>query len=239
MAPQVRGGARGVVRGFSPASRARLMRLLARVDWRSVAAPHEKAARARAFFVSLTFGEPPAPQFARARLLAWRERFRRAWGPCGVIWRQEWQERGAVHFHLVVFFDELQEWRPFRDWVVSNWLELVPGSGAGGQDVRAVWGSGARLMVYLGKYMSKVDNQLAPAGSGRAWGVWYPERVPFGEVGQVNLSPAQTREVIRRIRAYGREVGSPFLAELRSLQGALVYGEPFDLARFLVDLPEE
>lgn len=230
------GGPRGVCQGFSADSRRRLNELLMSLDWSSVAAGRKGAAVGRGFFVSLTFPGFPTPDYAKARLGAFRDRLTRRYGPLAVVWRMELQQRGAVHFHLAVFFDAPQSWRSFRDWVVLAWRELVPGMSAGGQDVRTVYGGGAKLMHYLAKYLAKLPEVEASPDAlyGRWWGVWNKPLLPVGDVVELELSPAETARLIGRLRSRGRRVGSRYLADLRPWSGPLVFGDPAQLVAELL-----
>lgn len=92
------GGKRGAIYEFSKESRLRLMKHLARAN------------RIPDWFVSLTYPrEYPelseAKEHARRFLYYVIRYHKRANARCYVVWRVEWQRRGAPHFHLLVWSD--------------------------------------------------------------------------------------------------------------------------------------
>ena len=161
---------RGKVRGMSRRSRSRLMRRLAEVD----------RASPWPLFVTLTYpAEYPDPERAKRDLRAWLKRLRRAFPEAGWFWRMEFQERGAPHFHLLIWG---VPWLPYF-WVSRTWYEVV-GSGderhlRAGTRVEKVWSWGG-VVVYCSKYIAKVDENVPDGWTGRVWG--YGGRVPFASV---------------------------------------------------------
>jgi len=91
--PQKRGAKRGKIMSFSNASRRRLLHLFARLDTR----------KATAVFLTLTFAEIPTTKRAKLVFKRFTERLRRHFPKMAFIWRLERQERGAIHFHLIMF----------------------------------------------------------------------------------------------------------------------------------------
>ena len=89
---------RGQVSTFSAASRRRLMSLLNRLEWSGLSVA----------FCSLTYGQlfPDIETFKRhidifgKRMMRWAARH-----GCrvSIVWKMEFQERGAPHLHLIVF----------------------------------------------------------------------------------------------------------------------------------------
>lgn len=148
-----RGGRRGAVTVFSPASRKRLFEKFASLHYTKMA-----------IFITLTYGQSfPSPQQAKSHLRAFLERMRRAAPGSSAIWRIEFQERGAPHFHLVCFN------LPFypKDDLAVDWLEVV-GNKYGD------WSSGEvlppftrierihsrkKLFAYVSKYVAKLPNE--------------------------------------------------------------------------------
>lgn len=171
------GGHRGIVTQFTPQSRLRMLRKIARLS------PH------RVVFVTLTYPERyPGPHTAKQHLRAFLERIRRRYPMSSAIWRLELQERGAPHFHLMFF--ELG-WLPFvelRRW----WSEItVDYIDAFLPRVRIELIHSRRgVMFYVAKYCAKVE----PSGSvsaffindaylhaGRFWGVFNKFMLPYAE----------------------------------------------------------
>lgn len=162
------GGARGPITEFSRASRRRLMRRLASVNRHASDAPPA--------FITLTYPREFStdPAVYKPHLRAFVKRICRAFGARPVIWRLEWQKRGAPHFHLLIW--DLAPDLPLAEWCLSNWYEVV-GSGdrrhlAHGADVQDLrdW---RRVSVYLSKYIAKIPDgdHDVDAPVGRLWGV--------------------------------------------------------------------
>ncbi len=159
---------RGVVRGFSSASRRRLLRRIAGVN--KLAYSHTPA------FVTLTYPAcfPTEPDIYKAHARALLKRVQRAYGASTVIWRLEFQRRGAPHFHMLCFglkaSDDLQA------WLLRNWYEVCASGDEWhlerGADVQRLK-SWRQVTVYLAKYLGKPDpksrNKHVPVG--RFWGV--------------------------------------------------------------------
>jgi len=85
-----------------------------------------------------------------------------------LIWRLEFQERGAPHFHLLVFNVE----RIDILWLSRAWFEVV-GSGdirhlKAGTQVQQVK-SWRGVLYYVGKYLAKAAG--VSFATGRVWGV--------------------------------------------------------------------
>ena len=174
---QSRDRERGRVKGFSKSSRMSLQHLVASFD--------QKATRAVEYaFVTLTYPrEWPTPERAKQDLWAWVKRFERAWGPHGLIWKLEPQERGAPHFHLLVHMGGDWDVGEVMAWAAKAWHEIA-GAGdsnhllvhlgeAGGNSrpcverVKDFDSVGRYAGKYLGKVVDVVDGWPWP---GRFWG---------------------------------------------------------------------
>jgi len=206
--PQEAGGGfpedvrRGVVRGFSAASRRRLRVRLMEIDW----------ARLDAMWVTLTYHKHWDDSWTgwKHDLGVLRKRLARSGMAAeGIIWRMEFQKRGAPHFHLVLGYASglAPDRAQLRSWVRDNWAEIIGESDNAahlehGTDVVTVrvmpekGGMGA-LMGYLLKEMSKGHQAGAGTATGRVWGVsgnW-----PVRDLGTVSLTEAGYFELARRI----------------------------------------
>lgn len=193
-------GPRGLVRGFTKASRKRMLRFLQSVDRDAVGMP---------LFVTLTYpGEWPGDAVRWKRdLETWLHRLRRAHPDAWAVWRLEPQKRGAPHYHLLVFkLDALP-----REWLSRTWFEVV-GSGderhlrAGTQIQRVK--SWRRVIRYAAKYLAKDVGELPEgwrAGVGRWWGV-HNRKCARREALQIDL---QGKEFYRVRRVLRRLVGGP------------------------------
>lgn len=159
-----------VITGFSKASRLRMMRRLASLDWAPVVASEDAIFDATGTFcaglpcmVTLTLPAdwlrwaPTARMFKR-QLAAFLRRWDRAVGEFQGCWKMETQRRGAPHLHLFARAPLTVESKvgrgrgarfvsePFREWLSRTWWEVV-GSGdpdhlAAGTNVD--WGEGLR-----------------------------------------------------------------------------------------------
>lgn len=171
------GGARGLVAGFSAGSRRRLIRKFARLQ------------HVPTKFYTLTYPEEfPDPQTAKSHLRAFMERMRRAYPQASGIWRLEFQDRGAPHFHIL-FFN-----LPFIHWshVRKAWKEIigVPDDQYVRIEVKAVR-SFKGVMSYASKYVCKpaagdeggeADPTLVSIAylhAGRVWGVHNRDYLPY------------------------------------------------------------
>lgn len=157
------GGRRGRITAFSKGSRKRMKTRMAKF---------QNEALALALFVHLTYPEEyPKIGECKQHLRALIKRIRRRWKRAAVIWRMEFQARGAPHFHLIVLGVPFMPW----DWLAQAWYEVV-GSGdpqhlKAGTRVERVH-SYMHAKSYVEKYLAKVEEHVAPEGLiGRCWGV--------------------------------------------------------------------
>lgn len=171
---RVGGGPRGEIRAFSRASRRRLMVLLNSIDRSRVAAP---------VFVTLTYPRvwPVCHEDRKRHLDAFRKRLEREFGRFPCIWRLEFQERGAPHYHLLLFL-EAPLFR-LRRFISLAWYEvcgrLSPSHLRAGTRVERSR-SWRGVNAYASKYVAKLET-LSPdvPSPGRFWGVWRREMLPI------------------------------------------------------------
>lgn len=175
---------------------------------------------------------PPPPEVWRRwkrDLAALRKRIARQWGGrfVGGLWKMEFQRRGAVHFHLALFWAEGKEpgVHDLAEWLAKAWNEIAePGDlahllhGSHVQEVRNRSGAGlARLMGYLAKYMAKeFDVRLVDLatgeiiGTGRCWGKW--GLLPCRVLAVFEFGWREYILLTRRVRRWGR--GSRYLSRV-------------------------
>lgn len=182
----VGGGKRSRIKGFSPASRKRLMRLIAKLS-RSAELPS---------FVTLTYpSEFPVPGRSKKDIDILSKRLKRAFPAAGVIWKLEPQDRGAPHFHMMIWG---VEYLTLFKWVVENWYEIA-GNGDpkhkkfhlglfGNEPCVSTVRSWDRVKRYASKYLAKTFKGLDWDWPGRFWGVWGKENLPFAEEKIVSVS---------------------------------------------------
>jgi hypothetical protein len=212
------GGRRGCVSEFSWASRRRLLKRIAAINWQVLG---------DRWFVTLTYqgaGFPTDMRDAKAHLKAWRKRYEARYGKIDVaVWKMEFQARGAVHFHLMIrqpqglFLDgsgRRDSIDQFRSWCSTNWYEVVGSNDkrhkSAGTNVQLSVSDGARYFAYMLK--EKEDQNTVPEGvtnCGRFWGVW-GYKVEFDGA----LLTQEEYETLNRVlceweRLEGRGPGSP------------------------------
>ncbi len=195
------GGPRGRVRGFSRASRLRLLRRRAQIDRTAF-----RGYGGKTFFITLTYGEVWPEDFAacKAHLKALRKRIVRRFGRFAAFWRLGVQRRGAPHVHLLIYappsFCKLKELRRF---IASAWREVIgeipeeDHSAGTCVDQLRTW----RATERVGRYIAKEEKFPAGLITGRVWGVWGEELLPVRwETIRVGFEDAfRIRRALRRL----------------------------------------
>src|SRR5215208_5929788 len=125
LSPRTRrgGGIRARVRGFSRESRRNLLRRLASINRRAF-----KAFKGRIIFVTLTYPDeyPEDPELCKRHLKALRKRLQREFEPFAAFWRLGIQNRGAWHFHLLLFVGQsVGSIGELRRFIWSSWYEVT------------------------------------------------------------------------------------------------------------------
>jgi hypothetical protein len=179
---------RGKVYGYSAGSRTRLRRRLNsvnRIRW-----PKE-----RVLFLGLTYPGQPSdaypliwprdPRVWKKHLAAFTDAWEAEWGTeFPFIWKLEFQDRGAPHYHLLAFVPLSVEpdylWlMKFKAWVSATWFRVV----ASGEEAHLRVGTSVQqckswngVVSYAAKYMQKdvkvpTDPETGePLPVGRFWG---------------------------------------------------------------------
>lgn len=190
-----RGGRRSRIADFSRASRRRLLEMCNRLETKNV----------NSKFITLTFSKPPTHTEAKAALRRFFMRLRRRWPAVSLIWRMEYQARGAIHFHLIVFRIPFVPQRLIQGiWTACTREErsIV--------DIRLIRGHRA-LISYVAKYLAKVSQPAAGASldidayqhappsddCGRFWGVVNREELPYGILLKGSFADHESAEYIR------------------------------------------
>jgi hypothetical protein len=204
--PESGGSKRGKVTEFSDRSRKRLMCLLHRLS------------PAWGVFITLTVADASVePQRAKRRLWLLIRWLRNKLGFDAVIWKQEFQQRGAVHFHLLAF-----SWRRRPPWVEQEELASRWGLGF----VWVEFFDKGRVLSYVGKYVRKPAAQPATGASpepvppadavhltdtaiseqggeqdapGRFWGVVGREALVWAKVALLDGLPEHLKPVFRKL----------------------------------------
>jgi hypothetical protein len=230
--PSIRrsGGFRDRIRGFSRTSRRNLLRRLASINRSAF-----RAFRGRMIFVTLTYpGEwPEDPELCKRHLKALRKRLQREFGSIAAFWRMGIQERGAWHFHILLFvgpsigsIDEL------RRFISASWYEVTGKVSEGhlhaGTRVVAVqrW---REATSYVERYMAKPEEFPKGLKTGRIWGIWNEELLPVRwETVEVNL-----RDAFSITRIYRKLAGKKGSGSLRRITVFVRYENVVRLLRFL------
>jgi hypothetical protein len=224
------GGTRDKVRGFSRASRRNLLRRLASINRRGF-----RAFKGRMIFVTLTYpGEyPQNPARCKGHLKALHKRLQRMYGPFAAFWRMGMQQRGALHFHLLLFVESsVGSVGELRRFISSSWYEVTGKVSEGhlraGTRVEAVkkW---KQATSYVERYMAKPEEFPEGLQTGRIWGIWNDEHLPVRwETVQVSLRDAfKMRRIYRKL---ARKKGS---GSLRRMTVFVRYENVLRLLEFL------
>ena len=162
-----------------------------------------------ALMVGLTypaeFPEPDSHGIYKGHLRAFKARFQRQYPGASFVWKLEFQQRGAAHYHLVVFGlgqgdHVLAAWKL---WADKAWFEIVGSgdekhlrAGVSSEWVRSVGGATAYLIKYLGK-----DDQTRPGDfTGRYWGCFNKLALPVAPVRKEEKSLRESYLIRRVIR---------------------------------------
>ena len=181
-------GRRGSVLTFSKGSRMRLLRKFARLE-----VIEGGGYRSKVSFLTLTTKRHLHPRVIKMFAQKLFKRVSRKYPSLSVVWRLEFQKRGAPHLHCVCFNAPWID----RAWLLASWGELV-GQVNPVVDIRRVK-SGRHLISYVSKYVAKVgDSSLLDIGTknagtygrwdgmesgvGRVWGVWNAKDLPYAEL---------------------------------------------------------
>lgn len=158
---------RGVVSGFSAAARKRMLELLNKIEFERIT------------FVTLTYPDEwdPDGHVYKAHLRRFRARIERKFGKCRVLWRLEFQKRGAPHYHLL-FLDA--PWID-KEWLSKAWWGSVGSKDANhllyGTNIRGVAykGENGKIIAYVAKYAAKpldTETKTDESWTGRYYGRW-------------------------------------------------------------------
>lgn len=166
-----------------------------------------RAYKGRVFSITLTYPHewPEDAEACKGHLKALYKRLKRMYGDFAGYWRLGIQQRGAWHFHLLLFvlpsFGSLAELRHF---VASSWYEvcgkLCEGHLLAGTHVDEIskW---RRATSYMEKYVAKPEQFPEGVETGRVWGTWNKEMLPVRwETVKVSIEDAyKIRRWFRRL----------------------------------------
>lgn len=187
--------------GFSAGSRRRLMRTVNAVRRDNLPV-----------FVTLTypFEYPERSEIFKRHLDNFLKRLGRKFSNVAGVWKLEPQQRGAPHYHLMVWGVSLEE---LREFVPRAWYEVVGSDSAyhlewhegrlGNEHCVKSIQSYKQVNSYVTKYMSK-EVSAEYASWGRWWGVFFRDKLPFGEMVVVSVTERKAIEFIRYMRRFAR-----------------------------------
>jgi hypothetical protein len=205
------GGIRDRVRGFSRESRRNLLRRLASIN--------RKAFRERIIFVTLTYPHeyPQDPVLCKRHLKALRKRLQREYESFAAFWRLGIQQRGAWHFHLLLFVGpSIGAVGELRRFISSSWYEVTgkvsEGHLGAGTRVEAVkrW---KEATSYVERYMAKPEEFPERLETGRIWGIWNEDYLPV-QWKMVEVSLRDAFKIRRIYRKLARKKGSGSLRRI-------------------------
>ena len=161
---QIGGGKRGKVKDFSFQARNRLIRTVAAIEtdqYKHLA------------FASLTYHHNWKDRDIKRDLDSYLKRVRRKYGEVAYIWRMEPQKRGAPHFHILLFIQDLRG-DSDADYLEQAWHTIVDPD----NDLHKRHGSKVIIFkdgyegvrIYASKYCAKVQEADGENCPGRWWG---------------------------------------------------------------------
>lgn len=194
-------GQRGRITGFSRKSRLAFLSTAATLD-RKAEPPK---------FVTLTYpGEyPEAFQDWKSDLQYFAIYLARRYPNAAFMWKLEPQQRGAPHFHLLLWGVPFLD----KDWLSLTWYQIVGShderhlrAGTRVENIRS-WNG---VMSYAGKnYMGKECEAPRnwPEYTGRYWGIYGRNNLPRAEKIEIDMSYRGLIRVHRLMRKYFRSKG--------------------------------
>ena len=126
------------------------------------------------WFVTLTYRDwLDDAKLWKAQLNRWLTAVRWRFPKAAGVWRLEFQERGAPHFHVLLWLGETVDEVPFRDWCTERWLDAI-GNHTQAVRMHAVTVAPIRDLLnskfYLSLYQAKDKNDRKDIPTGRLWG---------------------------------------------------------------------
>lgn len=157
------------IKEFSKHSRRRLFSLITSLDYPEYGKP---------IFISATWHEdfPNSKHDLKTHLDKFHKRLRRNLPPFHIIWKLEYQKRGAPHFHFILF--PLDNSKSFQDNLIyknifTQWMELKE---CNCKDCKLYSikskpiNEFSHCMVYISKELGKVTQNEQHHNLGRIWG---------------------------------------------------------------------
>ena len=165
---------RGKVAGFSDASRRYLQRTIATVR-------QDMPCLTTCLSLPARFDNDQAHEAFRV----FCRRFEDRWGSEGIggLWKREIQQRGAVHYHFVIWGAEGTPSEDLHQWMAGQWFRLVGDGDLKHLSVHSHHTNWTALTGnfsgYFSRYLGKEQSTVAAALKGRWWGAICRKNVPF------------------------------------------------------------
>ena len=187
---QVGGGKRGSCRGFSQASRKRMMILLNKL---------KESELRKSNLITLTYHRDYVkPTEIKKNFESFRSAFRRNYSKHSAVWKLELQRRGSPHYHLLQFGGYV-----CHRWVARTWNRIAEPEDskhlhAGTRVERCEHAS--NVGRYLTKYLAKVEEgkSVHLYEGMRFWGVINRKSLPFSSSRVIRCHTNEAREIIER-----------------------------------------
>jgi len=195
---------RGKIRGFSPRSRFRLFKTLAKV---------RESRTACSLFFTLTYhyGHNRSGSNCKGDLHHYLTRIRQYDSGIQYIWRLELQKRRAPHYHLIVFPSDYINKVGMEKYVIECsriWHDIADPNSTAHERYgfrSETISSYKKACAYLAKYIAKADEYSNKTEIGRHWGT--SQSMPYDCIEHYSLDRTQTRAIIERLRQYLIEIG--------------------------------
>jgi hypothetical protein len=185
---------RGTISGISSKSRYRLIKILAKVS-----RPDS------CLFITLTYRN------FTDEFTTWKSHLNRFgvslnyhFPDHSAVWRMEFQDRGAPHFHILLWPARDTNVVSLRDELAKRWCKII------GQETSANLEYGVTVgevtdfrasAFYLSVYQAKDAQDRDDIATGREWGLWHRERLGLEPIKETAISDRQFllfRRVLRR-----------------------------------------
>lgn len=196
------GGQRGKITGFSAESRLRMLKFMHSITFEG------------GLLITLTYPKdyPTGAAVYKKHLQNFRRQFEAAYGKNRTIWKLEYQERGAPHYHLLVFDAR------HVDIKECSWLWYISRGGiyfeglSNGFDVKSAWKEDgvSNVGAYVGKYISKEtlpETEEDLKYTGRFWGYW---NMPDVKKYEIEIDPENAENALRAVCGHVGVSGKPY-----------------------------
>jgi len=228
---------------WSRKSRARMFRAFSELDYGPLMERDGIPAMVTLTYPADWLTVAPDGKTAKAHLKAFRKRWERTWDlPMLAMWKQEFQRRGAPHFHLFTMVPDgrTAEGQHFREWLSATWAAVVGHPDPEEYRKHAIAGTGVdyaaglrskdprRIAVYFSKhglFEAKGYQNEVPAewqepgkGPGRFWGFWGLERATTA----VEVPPDAATLAARVMRRWAHAQGITREVRVRRTRGGAV-----------------